>query len=64
LVRNSVAELSEKAPSELLETIVTRLFGPSEDASHVFAELWLAPVVAGGTLGARGVALARRFEQR
>ena len=53
-----VSVLTKEAARELLESVVARNFGASQNALDVFPKLWLSPVVASRLLGARGVAFA------
>ena len=55
--------LSQKTPGELFEPVIARLSRPVENPAHVRLKLWLAPVVTGRLLGARGISGPRRFEQ-
>jgi hypothetical protein len=53
----------QEASRERLEPLVAIGLGPHQEALHVRAQARLAPVVAGGRLGALGLAQARRLEQ-
>src|SRR5215213_1495130 len=55
---------SQPALGELDQSLVAARPGPCEDALDVLAKPWLAPVVAGGRLGALRLTGARRLEQR
>lgn len=59
----SSQESAQKPPRQLLEPIVTRLFGFLEHHLDMRTQRGLAPVVPGGALGQLRFAHARRFEQ-
>src|SRR5438046_3040390 len=62
--RTDIRYLTKEARRELREAIVTVAFGAGEDAAHVRMQSALAPVIAGGFLGALGLAFAGSLEQR
>lgn len=56
--------LPQESLGELLQSVVTLRAGTLQDPLHVLPEPGLTPVVAGGHLGAAGIAFACRLEQR